>query len=343
VSASLAAAGGNSDLAGAAWRRFAAAKRRGSSLTPTELRTPDGLRRIAFSAMGTTVEVLVPERHLDTAGDRVRETFRTWEAAFSRFDPASDLSALNRSAGRAARVAPLLFSAVQAALSAASATGGLYDPTLLRSMVAVGYDRSFGDLPGDGVAARAPVPGGGWRQVRLDPARHEVTCPPGVEFDLGGIAKGMAVDAALDVLAELGIASALVSAGGDLGVLGRPPGEDSWMVSVEGPRGDALVPLVRGALATSSVLRRRWREGGRERHHILDPRTGEPASAGLASVSVVATRCREAEVAAKVTLVLGAADGAAFLDELGLAGLLVEPSGAAHTVGAWPREAVPAA
>jgi thiamine biosynthesis lipoprotein len=89
-------------------------------------------------------------------------------------------------------------------------------------------------------------------------------------------------------------------------------------------------------MATSGVARRRWHQGTQVRHHLLDPRTGLPALNGLWSVSVVAARCIQAEVAAKVAFILGSEAGAEFLRARGLAGMLVLESGEAHTVGAWP-------
>ena len=85
---------------------------------------------------------------------------------------------------------------------------------------------------------RAPAgPGGGWREVRMDPAARLVTLPSGVGVDLGGIAKGMAVDAAVERLSAAGLGPVMVNAGGDLRVQGRPPGGGDWWIEIDGPRG----------------------------------------------------------------------------------------------------------
>jgi thiamine biosynthesis lipoprotein len=162
-----------------------------------------------------------------------------------------------------------------------------------------------------------------------------VTLPAGVGVDLGGIGKGMAVDAAVERLRAAGVAVAMVNAGGDLRVLGSPPGAGAWPVAIDGPSGAVTVPLARGALATSGIGRRRWRQGGVERHHLLDPRTGQPAWTGLWSVTVAAATCARAEVAAKTAFILGARAGAGFLAGKGLAGLLATESGAWQTAGPW--------
>jgi thiamine biosynthesis lipoprotein len=235
----------------------------------------------------------------------------------------------------------LLWDVLNAALAAAWASDGLYDPTLLPQLVQLGYDRSFDTLP-DLVPARAnpPAPGGRWREITLDRARRRVTLPVGTALDFGGIAKGMAVDAALERLRAWGVGAALVNAGGDLAVHGLPPHAAAWPVAVAGNGAETrTVALHHGALATSGIARRRWRQGGERHHHLLDPRTGLPAQSGLWSVSVVAARCAQAEVAAKAAFILGPEAGARFLHERGLAGLLVEENGRCHAAGAWPRSA----
>jgi thiamine biosynthesis lipoprotein len=146
----------------------------------------------------------------------------------------------------------------------------------------------------------------------------------------------MAVDAAIELLRDAGVGSALVSAGGDLAVLGRPPGAGGWSVRLAEHPGDERVALCGGALATSSVTRRTWVQGDCRRHHLIDPRTGEPARGGLRAVSVAAATCEKAEVAAKAALVLGLDAGAALLHRLGLAAALVPELGAPRPLNAWP-------
>lgn len=293
--------------------------------------------------MGTRVELLVPAGREPDARRLAGELFARWEAGLSRFRPESDLSRLNALAGRAVPVGRLLLAVVEEALRAAEATGGLYDPALLTQLTALGYDRSFDELPCDGEDhSGAPRPGGRWREIRVDPDAGSVHLPAGVGLDLGGLAKGMAVDACGGLLRARGIVPALVSAGGDLAVAGAPAGGTGWTIALP-EAGDAVtVVLRRGALATSSVRRRRWRRGGAERHHLIDPRTGLPAASGLSAVSVAADRCAQAEVAAKCALLLGPEDGRRFLDDRELPGLLATDVGEVLASAAWPVEAVAA-
>jgi FAD:protein FMN transferase len=294
--------------------------------------------------MGSALELLVPPAREAEAGALARGLFATWEATLSRFRPDSELSRLVARAGHAVPVSAVLFAATSEALRAAGATGGLFDPGLGRQIAGLGYDRPFDDLPPDAADASGDAAaGGGWRAIELDPAAGSVRLPVGLALDLGGIAKGMAVDACLEGLRELGIAPALVSAGGDLAVTGTPPACGDWVVALPEAGPDATVSLRRGALATSSTRRRRWRRGGALHHHLLDPRTGLPATSGLGAVSVAADRCAQAEVAAKCALLLGPRAGARFLEERGLPGLLVEDGGTTHAVGGWPAPATRAA
>ncbi|HEY8687424.1 MAG TPA: FAD:protein FMN transferase [Chloroflexota bacterium] len=300
--------------------------------------TPAGMGRHAFSAMGTTVNLLLPDGG-GLPAEQAQALFAEWEGALSRFRADSELSYLNGQAGRPVVVGPLLWTVLTASLEAARSTRGVYDPTMLRQLEAAGYDRTFQDLPRLQPAPVHPTTAGGaWRRIRLDKASRTVTLPSEVALDFGGIAKGMAVDAALDVLVSAGLTHAVVEAGGDLRVHGHPPGQPGWQVAVHLPNREWQVTVHDGAIATSTLSRRRWQQGGVERHHILDPRSGQPAHSGLWSVTVSATSCVQADVAAKTAFILGAGDGRRFLSRHGLAALLVKPDGATERVGGWPAE-----
>lgn len=195
-----------------------------SVLVAPDFATPVGMERYAFPAMGTRVTVLAPQTDLLAAGSFVQTLFDEWEATFSRFRPDSELSHLNRRAGRSVIVTKLFATVLTTAIAAAHATAGIYDPTLLLQLVHAGYDRTFVDLP---VTRRPPsrptAPGGGWRAIRFDAVWRTITIPPGIALDFGGIAKGMAVDAAVDSLKTLGVTHFAVEAGGDLRVHGHHP------------------------------------------------------------------------------------------------------------------------
>jgi thiamine biosynthesis lipoprotein len=299
------------------------------------------LAKAQFRAMGTTIEVHAPTPAIAASAARVERLFRDWDAALSRFRDDSELAALNRAAGRAFAASSLLFSVVHAALWWARETGGTFDPTLLQQMEQLGYHRTFAD-----VAAAQPLaplagvlnPGGAWRAIVLEPERRTIRMPQGCGLDLGGIAKGMAVDAALQALQAADIETAMINAGGDLAVAGLPPGSDAWPVEVADLPGE-VVPLQRGAMATSGTSRRRWMQGDRLRHHLLDPATGYPAESGLRTVTVVAGSCAAADVAATTAFLRGPDAGTAFLRQQGFAGLLIPAEGTPIRIEPWPAQA----
>ncbi|HET9109818.1 MAG TPA: FAD:protein FMN transferase [Ktedonobacterales bacterium] len=306
----------------------------------TNFETPVGMRRAAFHAMGTTVAVIAPGGQIADALGLTRDLFDEWERTLSRFRPESELSRLNAAAGFPVAVSPLLLTTLLKALDAARATRGVFDPTVLQRMIEIGYDRTFEAMPPRLPAMRrkrsAQV--GRWREIMVDEARRLVRLPAGVGLDFGGIAKGLAVDAALDLLTEHGVTPVLVNAGGDLGVCGLPPGLPHWPVTAPGKDEQWVIGLERGALATSGLGHRHWMQGDQPRHHLIDPRTGEPADSALFSVTAVAGACAQAEVAAKTALILGCERGSHFIEAARLGALLVGESGEWSAAGAWPRE-----
>jgi FAD:protein FMN transferase len=295
---------------------------------------PAGYRRTTFRAMDSEVVVLVPSASGHEAGV-VEQLFRHWERTLSRFDSHSELSWLNARAGNTVAVSPLLRDVVRASLTAAQRTGGLFDPTVGAELAALGYDRPFATIRRGGATERTPGHRmGSWRDVRVGPL-GTITMPVEMSLDLGGIAKGLAVDEAIATLQSRGVDSALVCAGGDVAVAGPLAGSNAWPIAVEDADDSITVPLVRGALATSSVEGRRWTAGEHEHHHILDPRTGRSAATTLRRVTVAAAGCAEAEVHAKVAIILGAEQGGRWLEDEGYAALLVAEQ-RSHAVGPWP-------
>lgn len=293
------------------------------------------LRRFAFRAMGTHIQIVVPADAAG-AGAAARGVIERWERTLSRFRPDSELCAVNRGAGTRVAAGALLCAATTSALRAAAATGGAFDPTLGRRMEFIGYDRPMGRPgPARPRARFARHVAGAWRAVDVDDERGTITLPPGVALDLGGIAKGMAADAVAADLEARGVRTGLVDAGGDLRTIGAPR---EWRVGLDEVDGE-VVTLTSGAIATSTRSRRAWRHHGRAQHHILDPVTGLPARAGLRAVTVAAGDCAQAEAAATAAFVLGRERGRALLERIGLPALLVSEDGGIERVATWPGRA----
>ncbi|MEI4270281.1 FAD:protein FMN transferase [Klenkia sp. LSe6-5] len=262
------------------------------------------------------------------------------DRACSRFRADSELAAVDAGAGRWTPVGPLLAEALAVALRAARLSDGDVDPTVGGAMTALGYDRDL-DLVDPGQVPPVLSPVAGWGTVELDGDR--VRIPWGTRLDLGATAKSWTADrAAADIAARTGV-GALVSIGGDVAVAGPAPA-GGWRVRVEDVTGDPDAPagpdaqvvvLTDGGLATSGTRARRWRRGGVEVHHVLDPRTGLPATPAWRTVSVAAASCTDAGTASTAAVVRGRA-ALPWLAGLGLPARLVGEDGDVVTTGGWP-------
>ena len=265
-----------------------------------------------FRAMGTDVHLVVLDGGPDSL-ERARARIEDLELRWSRFLPDTELDRLNRAArtGSPTALSAVTFDLVVSAIDAWRDTDGLFDPTILPALVAAGYDRSFDQGPGP-TSEKPVTPDIRCDNIVIDHDALTVTLPEECALDLGGIGKGRAADLVADELMDSGsVAGGCVNLGGDLRVFGEAPdGASGWAVGLEEPQDKEDVMLViglaDGALATSSTTRRRWRtEAGEERHHLIDPRTREPAVTSLHSVSVIAGSAMTAEVHAKASLIAG--------------------------------------
>lgn len=275
-----------------------------------------------------------PEREAQAvrAIEACLDWLREMERRLTRFDAASELSRLNAASGVWRAVSDEICDVIERSVAAAGASGGLFDPTLLPTLERLGYDRDIDGLPtgpAEGaVTADEPgvAPAGRWREIEIDHAGRGVRLPAGVRLDLGGIAKGWAADTALErFFADF--PDVLINAGGDMRVRGHNAAGEPWAVGVGNPRfvgagGEeehaAVISLAAGGVACSGAGDRRWYQGGQRRHHLIDPRTGAPASlwidpaddgpdAGglIATATALAPTATHAEVAAKAALLRG--------------------------------------
>ncbi len=301
--------------------------------------------------MGSSAEVLVwgpdaPELLAWALGELER-----LEACWSRFDASSELGRLNAATGAGPHpVSPTLLLALVRAEQAWRETAGRFDPTVLASLEALGYDRTFREVRDRGAVVCPPVPAPGFATVVVDAHAGTVRRPRGVRIDLGGIGKGLAADVLVEGLVARGATSVCVSVGGDLRVAGPGPHDDAWVVPVEDPTGRRApftFPLVDEALAQSSTVVRRWRRGTGEAHHLVDPRRGECAASGVTAAIVTDRATWRAEVLAKAALLAGPAAGLALLHGSGVDGWLLLDDGAVLATPdvaatSWPTASPPA-
>jgi thiamine biosynthesis lipoprotein len=265
------------------------------------------------NAMGTEFTVAAYGRdakHLDEVANEVFREIDRLDAQMSNYKPESEISALNRAAARGAVIVePALFALIQDSLRCSRETDGAFDITVGPLMQAWGFFRGQGRVPSRAELAKV-LERVGYRHVRLDTERREVRFDhPGVELDLGGIAKGYAVDRAVEILRENGVTAALVSSGtSSLYALGAPPGERGWRVNVRDPfeAGEAadVVWLKNYSLSASGNYEKFFTLGGRTYAHIMDPRTGRPVEDMLAS-AVLAPSATESDALSTAFFVLG--------------------------------------
>lgn len=258
---------------------------------------------VVFGALGGRCELFGPDP------GPLRAT-RAWIARMhdrlTRFSPDSELSRFNRSSGSWTPVSPELGALLEVALDAYEQSGGLVHAGILPALLAAGYTRDLAAGPTPRTAERVLVPP---LPEILTVRGGEARLVAGGAIDLGGLAKGWLADRAVERIGP----NALANLAGDLCATGDRPGEREHGEDLGWPVGfgGTTVLLRDGGAATSGTTGRRWGDG---LHHLIDPRTGAPARSDLVEVSVLAATATEAEVLAKTALLLGAADGAAFLD-----------------------------
>jgi len=302
---------------------------------------------ITFEAMNTTVNVQVITtaewvERLKNYLNLLPAWFAKLETILSRFDPESELTRINAGGGGTYQVSNILSEVVCLALNASKITNGIFDPTILGELEQAGYDCTFPEVmartetespPQDQENVQKPRCVGivqsnkGEVSIKIDRRTGSLVKLNGTGLDLGGIAKGWAVD---QIFAQLRHrceeVEICVNAGGDLRLL-NPSGGKPWLIKVENPlekRGNLLsLRLNDGAVATSNVLKRRWKHDGQWQHHLIDPRTGSPSQSTVVAATVVASTAVEAEVWAKTLCILGIEKGLELLRKRANLGALV--------------------
>lgn len=299
--------------------------------------------RLATSAMGTRFEFVLegpdPVR-LRAAGEAALVEVVDLHRALSAFDPASDVSRLNRDAASGwVRIQPRLFDLLCLCQEVWRASGGTFDITIGPLMAAWGFRGGGRPDPAAIAAARRCT---GFDKVELDPTNLRVRyLNPGVQIDLGAVGKGLALDAAADVLREAGVTRAFLHGGtSSCLAIGAPAADDAsaalpgWGVQL-GRDDDAPLIALRDATLGLSAPHGRMIEGdrGEPLGHILDPRTGRPTRAAR-QAAALAPSAALADAWSTAALVLGAAPP---IDNVSL-GVQLDHAGSAGWTfqGCWP-------
>ena len=273
---------------------------------------------VRFRAMNTDITLAAQgdSVRVSQGFEKAQEYIEDSERRFTRFSEDSELSQLNRAAGTWFHASADMTFVVLLAQQYVHQTGGLFDPSILPDLERIGYDRSMDLIRAEEtqlLPARIgprphllPLNG-----LNVNPHENLIYLPHDMRLDLGGIAKGWIAEQAAMILADYSQAC-LVDAGGDMFMVGLPEGEEAWQIELEDPQ-DADWALIRlnippGAVTTSSIMKRKWMQGETPRHHLIDPRTGEPAETDWLSVTVIAPHADMSEVFAKALLIAGPRD-----------------------------------
>ena len=265
--------------------------------------------------LGTVVEVQIREKDRKKAETSIEKAFseiKRIDDLFSTYNEDSHVWKLNHNQATLINVVPEIFSLMVICDSIFNLTYGSFDVSLNKLVTTWGFDRDDPSLPSDDKLSGALL-NSGWNNIKLL-EKNSFKRPAGTELNFGAIAKGYAVDKAVNVLIKLGINSALVNAGGEIKTIG-----DDWVIGIRHPRNqNQIIEKVNPggmSVATSGDYEKYFELDGKRYHHILNPKTGYPADS-LISVTVLNKSCTIADALATAVFVLGQAKGMRLIENL---------------------------
>jgi thiamine biosynthesis lipoprotein len=284
--------------------------------------------------MGSAAHMLIGDAP-DGVDDWAMQELERLEQCWSRFRSESELCRLNATPGGWVDVSTSMLLALQCAHELHTATGGIFDPTVIDALERAGYDRTF-ELVGDSDESAPPgAAAPGFAAVEIDDDRSRARLPIGTRIDLGGLGKGLAADLLARGLVDRGARSALVNLGGDVRARGETP-EHGCRVPVEDPRDDSAVfvhtDLDDDAIVTSTTRLRAWTRAGERHHHLIDPARGKSAASGISAVVARAPDAWWAEGIAKAMLIGGRTRARELAHATGVAAWLFYDNGAVEAV-----------
>lgn len=239
---------------------------------------------------------------------KARVELKRLEEKFSDYDLESEISRINQQAGLSkVKVSQETIDLLREAISISEKTEGAFDPTVRPLMEIWGFkEGKQSPPPSEKISETLQVVG--WERLRI--GKEGVMLErKGMELDLGGIAKGYAVDKVVELLKEAGIRQALVEIGGELYCLGSGPGSNGWKIGIQDPQSAegiiAVLQVIDQAVATSGSYENFYIWEGKRYSHIIDPRSGFPVQNSLISVTIISSKCMEADAWATALFVLG--------------------------------------
>jgi thiamine biosynthesis lipoprotein len=300
------------------------------AVTATPVRAEWFQREEAIMGTRVAVELWSEDAALAArAMDAVMAEMRGTDELMSTYKPESQLSAVNAHAfERPVQVDPGIIDVVARSFDFSRMSKGAFDVTY--ASVGYLYDYRAHERPSEQQVAEA-LPGVDYRQVEIDRVRNTIRfLRKGVRIDLGGIAKGYAVDRSIEILRRLGIEHAMVNAGGDTRLLGDRRGKP-WIVGIRDPRNEGRMvtrlPLEDEAISTSGDYERYFEEEGVRYHHILVPGTGH-AAREVRSATVIGPDATLTDGLSTTVFVLGVQRGMELVSRLpGVEAVIVDKDG----------------
>jgi FAD:protein FMN transferase len=303
--------------------------------TPPPSYTPERVA-VEAKAMGTHLLLAAytspqhDEAALRAAFDKAVAEIQRLEGLMTTWRPDTEVSRVNAAAGKGAvKVSPETLSVIEKSVWMSERSEGVFDITFEAMHGLWKFDQDLEEKipPLDAVeTARKLID---FRQIKIDHAARTVMLgKPGMRMSLGGIAKGYAVDAASSVLKAAGLDAFMVQAGGDLYVRGKKPDGTRWRVGVRDPRGRdstdyfAMLEVEDHAFSTAGDYERGFVKDGRRYHHIIDPRTGFPATASR-SVTIWAGDAFTADAIDDAVFILGPEKGLKLVESLDDVGAVI--------------------
>ena len=312
--------------------------------TTRKILVPDDPMGSAFAAEKVTGEAHAMGTHLSYAafstpqvsGDRVRAAFdaataeiQRLEALMTTWRPDSDVSRINAAAGASGVVvSPETYAVIEESIHASERSEGTFDITFETLHGLWKFDEDLDPHPPTDAQIQAKLPLLGYRHIKLDAQKHSVFIDQaGTRIGLGGIAKGYAVDRAAQTLLSAGINAFYVQAGGDLFTHGRKPDGSEWIAGIRDPRGAegdffAMISVTDHSFSTAGDYERSYIVGGTRYHHIIDPRTGKPATASR-SVTIWAPTAFLADAVDDAVFILGPEKGLKLVESLDGVGAVI--------------------
>jgi FAD:protein FMN transferase len=278
------------------------------------MRSQDQLTQtFSFLALGSTVEfgVRADLASAQRLAQDLQERVAQFESRFSRFLLTSELNRLNLSNGQPFAASKAFVDILVAARTINRQTNGIVNPLVGSALINAGYNQSFEKLVAENPAAAAdePRPAPPFDSVALDERTGTVTLTSGRVLDLGGIGKGYLADQLVPIIQSV-TPNFWLSLGGDMVGSGTNDDDEPWSVAVQNPwhleqNLGTLRMTGPWAVATSGITKRRGTRAGKPWHHLIDPRTGEPADTEVIGATVTAPSAFEAEAFAKTLVILG--------------------------------------